>query len=222
MTMDATAPIASRRAPRGERRTSSASDPRPHSADTMTHGNARDASPWKTYVASACSTKIPTKAAPPATTADPTARRRKYSTMSVLWRRRASHTRYVEARKAHIVTARTPPTIDVGLIQLDHGSPASPPAGTRPEAMAPATVPMKNGTNTEEMAKAAPKLRRSRVRNTALRKAKLAPRSTMPSAARVKGTNSVSVIEANASEKPDHNTTSERISQTWLASQTGP
>ena len=46
------------------------------------------------------------------------------------------------------------------------------------------------------MAKAAPKVRRSRVRNTALRKAKLAPRSTMPRAAIVSGTNSVSVIEA--------------------------
>ena len=46
------------------------------------------------------------------------------------------------------------------------------------------------------MAKAAPKLRRSRVRNTALRKAKLEPRSTMPKAAMVRGTNRVSVIEA--------------------------
>jgi hypothetical protein len=142
--------------------------------------------------------------------------------MSVRPRRRASHTRYVAARKAHIVTASTPPTIDVGFTQLDQGSPASPPAGTRPEAMAPATVPMKNGTSTDEMAKAAPKLRRSRVRNTALRKAKLAPRSTMPSAANVSGTNSVRVIEANASGKPDHSTTSERMSHTWLASHTGP
>jgi len=58
-----------------------------------------------------------------------------------------------------MVTARTPPRIDVGLIQLVQGSPASPPAGTRPDAMAPATVPMKNGTSTDEMAKAAPKLR---------------------------------------------------------------
>ncbi len=49
---------------------------------------------------------------------------------------------------------------------------------------------------TDEMANAAPKLRRSRVRNTALRKAKLEPRSTMPNAAIVRGTNSVRVIDA--------------------------
>ena len=55
-------------------------------------------------------------------------------------------------------------------------------------------------------ANAAPKLRRSRVRNTALRNAKLDPRSTIPSAASVSGTNSVSVIDANASENagPQH------------------
>ena len=46
--------------------------------------------------------------------------------------------------------------------------------------MAPATAPKQYGTSTEETAKAAPKLRRSRVRNTVLRKAKLDPRSTMP------------------------------------------
>ena len=48
----------------------------------------------------------------------------------------------------------------------------------------------------DETAKAAPKLRRSRVRNTALRNAKPAPRSTMPRAASVNGTNMVRVIEA--------------------------
>jgi hypothetical protein len=82
------------------------------------------------------------------------------------------------------------------LIQLDTGSPAIPPAGTRAEAMAPAIVPKQYGTITDEMAKAAPKLRLSRVRNTALRKAKPDPRSTMPKAAMVRGTNNVKVIEA--------------------------
>ena len=41
-------------------------------------------------------------------------------------------------------------TIDVGLIQLSTGSPARPPAGTRPEAIPPATAPMQYGTSTEE------------------------------------------------------------------------
>src|SRR3954454_9129740 len=141
--------------------------------------------------------------------------------MSALSRRDESRTRYVAARKAQTITASTPPKIEVGLIQLDHGSPSSPPAGTRPDAMAPATVPMKKGTSTDEIANAAPKFRRSRVRNTALRKAKLEPRSTMPSAASVRGTNRVSVIDANASEKAVHNTTRQKISQTWFASHTG-
>jgi len=120
------------------------------------------------------------------------------------------------------VTASTPPTTEVGLIQLVTGSPALPPAGTRPDAMAPATAPMQYGTSTDESANAAPKLRWSRVLNTALRKAKLEPRSTMPSAARVSGTKSVSVIEAKASEKAVQSTTREKMSQTWFASHTGP
>ena len=44
----------------------------------------------------------------------------------------------------------------------------------------------------------------------------------MPRAARVSGTNSVSVIDANASGKPVQSTTSVKMSQTWLASHTGP
>ena len=110
----------------------------------------------------------------------------------------------------------------MGLIQLDHGSPALPPAGTRPDAIAPATAPMQNGTITDDDANAAPKLRSLDVRVTSLRNAKLEPRNTMPSAASDSGTNSVSVIDANASGKPVHSTTRQKISQTWLASHTGP
>ena len=137
-------------------------------------------------------------------------------------RRFESNVRYTAERYAHTVTASTPPTIEVGLIQLDHGSPASPPLGTRPDAIAPATVPRQNGTSTDDDANAAPKLRWSRVRNTTLRNANDAPRRTMPSAAIVSGTNTVSVIAANTSGKPVHSTTSTKISQTWLASHTGP
>ena len=108
------------------------------------------------------------------------------------------------------------------MIQLSQGSPATPPAGTRPDAIAPATAPKQNGTSTDEIANAAPKLRRDDVRNTSLRNAKLEPRSTMPSAARLSGTNSVSMIEPNASGKHVHSTTRTKISQTWFASHTGP
>ena len=44
----------------------------------------------------------------------------------------------------------------------------------------------------------------------------------MPSAAMVSGTNSVSMIEAYASGNAVQVTTKMKISQTWLASQTGP
>ena len=110
----------------------------------------------------------------------------------------------------------------MGLIQLSHGSPALPPLGTRPDAIAPATAPMQNGTITDEIANAAPKLRRLEVSVTSLRNAKLEPRRTMPSAASESGTKSVSVIDANASEKPVHSTTRQKMSHTWLASHTGP
>src|SRR5262245_13855889 len=142
--------------------------------------------------------------------------------MSSSANRRASQMRYTEARYAHTVTARTPPMIDVGLIQLDHGSPALPPAGTRPDAIAPAIAPMQYGTRMDDAANAAPKLRWLDVRVTSLRNAKLEPRNTMPSAASDSGTNNVSVIDWNASGNPVHRTTRTKISQTWFASHTGP
>ena len=43
----------------------------------------------------------------------------------------------------------------------------------------------------------------------------------MPSAARVSGTNIVRVMDAYASGKQVHSSTKTKISQTWLASQTG-
>ena len=114
-------------------------------------------------------------------------------------------------------------TIEVGLSQLSTGSPAWPPAGTRPEAMPPATAPMQNGTSTDESANAAAEdAGGSAASTTDLRNAKLAPRRTMPRAAMVSGTNSVSMIEAYAVGNAVQVTTKMKISQTWLASQTGP
>src|SRR5215475_6382303 len=165
---------------------------------------------------------MPANAMTPATIAATTARRRKYSAILGRSRRRASHTRYTAERYAHTVTARMPPRIDVGFIQLCHQSPDFPPAGTRPDAIAPATAPKQYGTITDEIANAAPKFRRSAVRNTTLRNAKLEPRNTMPTAASVSGTNSVSVIAEYAVENAVHNTTKQKISHTWFASHTGP
>src|SRR6185369_6056563 len=150
------------------------------------------------------------------------ARFRKYSTIWSSARRPASQTRYTDARYAAMTTAMTPPRIEVGLIQLLHGSPATPPAGMRPEAIAPTTAPIQNGTITDADANAAPKLRFELVFVTVLRNANPAPRSTIPSAAIVSGTNTVSVIDAYASGKHVHRTTHVKISHTWLASHTGP
>ena len=54
-----------------------------------------------------------------------------------------------------------------------------------------------------------------------MRNAKLAPRSTMPNAAIVNGTNSVRVIDAYASGKDVQSTTKTKINHTWFASHTG-
>ena len=101
----------------------------------------------------------------------------------------------------------TPPRIDVGLTQLFHGSPASPPAGTRPDAIAPDhrahAIRHEHRRRGERRAEVPPV---SACVSTALRNAKPDPRRTMPSAASVSGTKSVSVIDAYASGKhgPEH------------------
>ena len=74
-----------------------------------------------------------------------------------------------------------------GSSQEEKASPL-PSAGTLPAATAPTTVPMKNGVRTEERAKVAPAARRSCRPSTDLRKAKPAPRRTIPSAASASGT----------------------------------
>ena len=76
--------------------------------------------------------------------------------MSICSSRSASAIRYTDAKKAQTATARRPPSTDVGFTQLVHQSPAFPPLGTRPDAMAPATAPMQYGTSTDDPAKIAP------------------------------------------------------------------
>ena len=80
---------------------------------------------------------------------------------------------------------------------------------------------MKNGVNTE----ATPKTRlagRSTGPGSAWRKAKPAPRRTIPSAASASGMYSVVKIAEKADEKAVQRMTRTKISQTWFASQTGP
>ena len=108
------------------------------------------------------------------------------------------------------------------MIQLSIGSPAALPIGTRPDTIAPTAAPRKNGVTTDEMAKTAPAARRP-VRFAAVgRKAKAAPRRTIPSAARLRGTNRVDMIAANAGGKAVQRMTMAKMSQVWFASQTGP
>src|SRR6202162_6351857 len=92
----------------------------------------------------------------------PTARtrRRNRSASPGISTRAASAVRNTPARNAHVLTARQPPTSDVGLSQELIRSPY-PPAGTRPDAIAPATVPKKNGVISDDAAKTAPKHRAS-------------------------------------------------------------
>jgi hypothetical protein len=52
--------------------------------------------------------------------------------------------------------------IAVGLSQLDHGSPAALPIGTRSEAIPPITVPRAKGVRIEEIAKTVSIARSSR------------------------------------------------------------
>ena len=110
--------------------------------------------------------------------------------------------------------------MDVPLHQLVNRSPL-PSAGTRPEATAPTTAPMKNGVSSDEMANDAPSTRCTASRPATWRRAKLAPRRTMPSAASESGTNSVVPIAEKASGNPVHSTTRMKMSHTWLASHTG-
>ena len=121
-----------------------------------------------------------------------------------------------------VTTASAPPSNEVGLTQLPTGSPPMPVAGTRLGRDAAGHRTMKNGVITDDRAKAAPVARCSRVRRATLRKAKPDPRNTMPSAARPRGMYSVRMMAAKAGGKAVQSTTRQKISQTWLASHTGP
>ena len=111
------------------------------------------------------------------------------------------------ARYATATTASTPPSTEVGFIQLSTGSPASPPAGTRPVAMAPATAPKQNGTNSDPTANAGAEGAAIPGRGTRPCGTRSWPRAARcRTAASVSGTNSVSVIDAYAvgERRPQH------------------
>ena len=80
---------------------------------------------------------------------------------------------------------------------------------------------MKNGVSSEEKANTAPRARCRLSRETSLRNAKPAPRSTIPSTASQIGSAAAVITAANASGKAVQKMTRAKMSQTWLASHTG-
>src|SRR3954469_25611830 len=142
----------------------------------------------------------------PAATPTASARTRNRSATAVLPARAASAVRNTPARKTHVVAARHPPTIDVGFIHDPMRSPY-PSAGIRPDAMAPAAAPRKNGVITDEAAKIAPKRRAWGKVSEYLRNANVAPRKTIPASAATSGMKRVVVAAANVAGKPVHHIT---------------
>ena len=80
---------------------------------------------------------------------------------------------------------------------------------------------MKNGVSSEEKAKVAPSARCAPSPETSLRKAKPAPRSTIPASASHSGSAATVITAANACGNAVQKMTSAKTSQTWLASHTG-
>src|ERR1700693_1026784 len=138
----------------------------------------------------------------------PTARvrSRNRSARSGIPTRAASAVRNTPARNTHVVTARQPAISDVGVIHVQIRSPY-PRAGIRPEAIAPATVPRKNGVISDDAAKIAPNNLAWVKVSAYLRNAKLAPRKTIPASASISGMNRVVVAAANAAGKAVHQNT---------------
>ncbi len=95
------------------------------------------------------------------------------------------------------------------------------PGGTRPDAMPPSAAPSMNGVTSDEMPNAAVSTRLRPAFWAILRNANPEPRTTIPIPARMIGTNSVFMIEPNASLNAVQHTMAAKISQTLLASQTG-
>ena len=83
------------------------------------------------------------------TRAATSARVPKYRSRSGAPARRASLTRNTADRYALVATNSAPITSESGLSQLVTASPVALPTGTRPPAIAPTTVPMKNGVSSD-------------------------------------------------------------------------
>ena len=102
------------------------------------------------------------------------------------------------------------------------GSPFALPIGTRPEATAPATVPMKNGVSTDESANAPVARRRPRSRARDPLEGEARATQHDPERREAERDEQGRHDRREGLGKAVHSTTSTKISQTWFASQTGP
>src|SRR5262249_47693478 len=129
--------------------------------------------------------------------------------------------RNVAAMNAEISTPKIPTAIDVELSQLDQRLPCSLPGGTRPDAMPPSAAPSMNGVTSDETPNAADSTRLRPARSAILRNANPDPGMTMPTPARMTGTNSVFMIDPNASLNAVQQTIAAKINHMLFASHTG-
>ena len=122
-----------------------------------------------------------------------------------------------------MATNSTPVSSESGLSQLVTASPAALPTGTRPEAIAPTTVPMKNGVSSEKTPEEP--LGEAPVAELAgelvEREAGAAQDDPERRQAQRDEQGRHDRLEGRP-RTPVHSTTRTKISQTWFASQTGP
>ncbi len=110
----------------------------------------------------------------------------------------------------------------VAPVQLPSRSPAALPTGTRRAAIAPAAVPSAKGVISEATAKTVSIARSSRRPEPPARRAYAVPRRTIPRPARKSATDSVDATDPKKVGYAVQVTVRTKISQTWLASHTGP
>src|SRR4029077_18217650 len=157
-------------------------------------------------------------------TTDATSARRRKSDCSA-GSSSVSTIRYAAARYAHRATASKPMTSAKGVLQPAANPLTTLPPAIRmaPDATAAAAVPKKNGATMLEPPNTTPHGDRGPTASRpCARKAKAAPRRTMPMSAIVIVTQKASPSAPNPTGKTVKSPVIIKINQTWLATQTGP
>ena len=147
-----------------------------------------------------------TASAPAATTGGERARREVALEVGVAGAARVAHEEHGGEVGAGGDEQHARSSARAGFSQLVTGSPVALPTGTRPDAIAPTTVPMKNGVSSDERPKSRVASARPCSRRAVCWKAKPEPRRTIPSAARLSGMNRVEKIDLERvrERRPEH------------------